>query len=366
MSQVQKEVNDMVVSIKEQVQENQELKTTFEKTQREIEGFKKSTNFRLNLYQSKEQKQITEFFSKFLNSSNSDALLVAELGPMKDLISKLREENAILKKQVEMNPLALEKHTEVIALRTQVKNLESAFDPDGHLKSSSMLAKLNSLEQVQGQINTVMLNILEKIQAEKVEDQGTVKDKDGDAQMSSDNLENIFSNSKGYIKSLSKHSKMVDLAELKLKYEQQLEDKNQRIANLETKNQKYLEIIAMTSDKMEVPKPECNMQEPNGGLPAEMLKEYIDIIEQSQKENEQLTKKMQFYQSEIAQLREENHSIQALADQQNRESIMVTNTQVVSHEEMDQLNTQIQGLAQQVKGLSDENEEMLSKLVKHN
>ena len=42
--------------IKEQMEENQELRSTFSKFSKDFDSFKKSTNFRLNLYQSKESK----------------------------------------------------------------------------------------------------------------------------------------------------------------------------------------------------------------------------------------------------------------------------------------------------------------------
>jgi hypothetical protein len=43
-------------------------------------------------------KQINSFFTKYLSPSNQDKLLVSELAPMKDLISKFQEEVVILKK----------------------------------------------------------------------------------------------------------------------------------------------------------------------------------------------------------------------------------------------------------------------------
>jgi hypothetical protein len=46
-----------------------------------------------------------------------------------------------------------------------------------------------------------------------------------------------------YMQSLSKNSK-IDLANIKLQYEEQLEEKNQRIFRLESKNRQYLNIIS--------------------------------------------------------------------------------------------------------------------------
>ena len=50
--------------------------------------------------------------------------------------------------------------------------------------------------------------------------------------------------SKRFLQSLSKNSRRVDMAELKLKYEDQLETKNERIIKLEQKNQEYLDMIS--------------------------------------------------------------------------------------------------------------------------
>jgi len=44
----------MISNRKEQIEENQELKLTFQKSFNDFDSFKKSTNARLNLYQSKE------------------------------------------------------------------------------------------------------------------------------------------------------------------------------------------------------------------------------------------------------------------------------------------------------------------------
>ena len=43
-----------------------------------------------------------------------------------------------------------------------------------------------------------------------------------------------------YLKVVSKSSRSIEIAELKLRYEEQLEEKNQRISKLEAKNYHYL------------------------------------------------------------------------------------------------------------------------------
>lgn len=228
INQVQKELSSVATNIKEQTNENIELKSTFESAQREMDSFKKSTNFRLNLFQSKESKQINDFFAKFLSpSSGTDSLVISELTPLKDLLNKIREENNILKRQLEANPVALEKHAKMIELQFKLSALENQLDPNGNLKPSSLLAKLGSIEKVQLAINSTLMSILEKIEHDRAA--APEKDNDGDATMSTHD-------SKSYLTSLSKRSRAVDIAELKLKYEDQIEEKNQRILKLERKN----------------------------------------------------------------------------------------------------------------------------------
>ena len=72
-------------------------------------------------------------------------MLVANLTPMKELISKLREENVILKKQVDINPLYLERHAKVLELQQTITLLKSQFHQNGTPKDSSLLHKLDIL-----------------------------------------------------------------------------------------------------------------------------------------------------------------------------------------------------------------------------
>ena len=92
-----KEFQQMTKIIKEASEENNELQSTLQKSCRDFDSFKKSTNFRISLYQSKEQKNLDKFFSKH-NSSSADPLIKEDLEPMKEVIEKLRSENTILKK----------------------------------------------------------------------------------------------------------------------------------------------------------------------------------------------------------------------------------------------------------------------------
>lgn len=50
------------------VETSDETVSTFLKFSKDFESFKKTTNFRIQLFQSKEYKQIDQFFTKFLSS----------------------------------------------------------------------------------------------------------------------------------------------------------------------------------------------------------------------------------------------------------------------------------------------------------
>ena len=53
-----------------------------------------------------------------------------------------------------------------------------------------------------------------------------------------------------YLSNLAKNTKTrrLEIADMKLIYEEQLEEKNQRIAKLESKNKKYLDVIAQRDE----------------------------------------------------------------------------------------------------------------------
>jgi hypothetical protein len=74
VSNLQRELGSVTGNIKDLANENEELRTTFDKAVREMDSFKKSSNFRLSLYQSKENKQLDQFFSKYLSAGNADPL----------------------------------------------------------------------------------------------------------------------------------------------------------------------------------------------------------------------------------------------------------------------------------------------------
>lgn len=53
----------------------------------------------------------------------------------------------------------------------------------------------------------------------------------------------IFSSGNSRSKFKQRDSKLIEIAHLKLKYEEKLESKNQRILKLESKNRQYIDII---------------------------------------------------------------------------------------------------------------------------
>lgn len=64
---------------------------------------------------------------------------------MKELINKLKEEIVILKKQVDMNPLYLERHAKVLELQQTINDLKGKFNPDGTPNDKNLLHKLDIL-----------------------------------------------------------------------------------------------------------------------------------------------------------------------------------------------------------------------------
>ena len=216
ISRVQTEVATFTGEIKELTNENSELKQTFDKAQKEASSFRSSSQFRLNLYSSKEQKQIEQFFSKYLSSGCQDQLLVSELGPMKMLIDKLTQENGDLLKQIERNPVAIQHLAKVTELQGKLDSFTKQLDPQGNLQPSSVIFKLNSLESLQDSINSNLLKILERIQEEQMNATVSTGCDDQDAHMDDGQIESS-DHSKKLIASLSKHTK-VEMEDVKKRY----------------------------------------------------------------------------------------------------------------------------------------------------
>jgi hypothetical protein len=70
----------------------------------------------------------------------------------------------VLKKQLESNPTAVQKHARVMDLEAQLKHLSETLDPDGTYKPSCLQHRLGCLEKLQDSIHSSLVSILEKIQ----------------------------------------------------------------------------------------------------------------------------------------------------------------------------------------------------------
>ena len=78
-----------------------------------------------------------------MSATNSDPVLIQNLQPLKDLISKHREEISILKKEVDMNPVASERHAKVAELQSKILKMDKLFDSNGQPKDLGLVQKLN-------------------------------------------------------------------------------------------------------------------------------------------------------------------------------------------------------------------------------
>ena len=97
--------------MKEQDSIEQELSATLNRTSSDLNSFKKSLNFRLNLAKSKEEILLREHFRHF-NAAEMD--LPAEVANLKEMIELKDQEIESLKQQVELNPIAAERHARVL------------------------------------------------------------------------------------------------------------------------------------------------------------------------------------------------------------------------------------------------------------
>ena len=125
---------------------------------------------------------------------------------MKDLISRLNEEIQILKKQLEQNPNLSERNAKVVELTIKLNQTP---------KASGLIKKLDQVLDLQTGISCHLERIMAKVETQKP-----------------------------YSLSKKTKSHQVDIADMKLIYEEKLEQKMERIKALESKNQQYLDIIA--------------------------------------------------------------------------------------------------------------------------
>lgn len=73
--------------------------------------------------------------------------------------------------------------------------------------------------------------------------QGVIQEADEDTEMVDVDVTNTLFGDRSKFR--QKNSRLYEIANLKLKYEDQLESKNQRIEKLQSKNKQYLDIIAL-------------------------------------------------------------------------------------------------------------------------
>ena len=98
-------------------------------------------------------------------------------------------------------------------------------------------------------------------------------------------------------------------------------------------------------------------------LPQETVQEYIEIINQVETLNDQLSQQIRFYQSELQQMKQELQNMQFENDRQYRESVLVLKSQSVNSSKVEELKRQLSELTEEIKSVRDENEELLQRLT---
>lgn len=98
-------------------------------------------------------------------------------------------------------------------------------------------------------------------------------------------------------------------------------------------------------------------------LPQETVQEYIEIINQVETLNDQLSQQVRFYQSELQQMKQELQNMQFENDRQYRESVLVLKSQSVNSSKVEELKRQLSELTEEIKSVRDENEELLQRLT---
>ena len=98
------------------------MNATFSKASRDMESFKKSFNFRLNLEKSRVQLLRKEHFAKF-DAANVD--IPAEVKELRELLDSQDAEIKELRSLVDNNPNLAERHARVLQLENQLKGQTS-------------------------------------------------------------------------------------------------------------------------------------------------------------------------------------------------------------------------------------------------
>ena len=107
------------MQLKESQSREDEMNATFTKASRDMESFKKSFNFRLNLEKSRVQILRKDHFTKF-DAANID--IPTEVAELKALLESQDEEIKDLRLLVDNNPNLAERHARVHQLENQLKH----------------------------------------------------------------------------------------------------------------------------------------------------------------------------------------------------------------------------------------------------
>ena len=105
--------------MKNQEERENELNVAFAQASKDIDKFKTSMNFRLNLEKSRVQILRKEHFTKF-DAASVD--VPAEIKELKAIIDSQDNEIKDLRAQLENNPLLSEKHAKVLFLEEKLRN----------------------------------------------------------------------------------------------------------------------------------------------------------------------------------------------------------------------------------------------------
>ena len=134
-------IKQLTQQLKEQESREAEMNATFTKASRDMERFKTSFNFRLNLEKSRVQLLRKEHFAKF-DAANVD--IPAEVQALKELLASQDTEIKDLRALVENNPILAERHAKVLQLENHLKRMAPPQPSDDVL----MNKVLEHVEQV--------------------------------------------------------------------------------------------------------------------------------------------------------------------------------------------------------------------------
>ena len=138
--------------MKEQATTENELNSSLGKATSDLESFKKSLNFRLNLAKSKETMLLKDHFKRF-DAANIE--MPEEVRHLKELLELRDREIEDLRQQVESNPILAERHARVLQLENQLKLAKGGAERD----NQTIDAVLRLSEQVLRSLEDYKINI---------------------------------------------------------------------------------------------------------------------------------------------------------------------------------------------------------------